>query len=340
MTLAEIEEMAKALGPVFKNALKIALDQQKKALEADFAQHLHAVKAEFSGAVSSLKSEVLSVDAMRPALQEMVDKAVAAIPAPQDGKSVTVDDVMPQINAEIVRQVAEIPRPEDGKSVSVEDLRPVLQEMVDKVASEIPVPADGKSVTVDDVRPVLQEMVDKAAAEIPVPVDGKSVTVEDVLPQINAEIARQVAQIPRPEAAKDGRDALDIMILPDIDFAKSYPRGTFATHNGGLWKSHSQTAGERGWDCIVRGVGAVHLEQKNERNFVIVYTDTVGDKKEFPITVPSQIYRGIWRENKEYQRGDTVTWGGSLWHCNADMAVGKPGESEEHWKLAVKRSGR
>lgn len=340
MTLAEIEEIAKALGPVFKNALKAALDQQKKAMEVEFAQQLQNLKAEFGGAVNLLKGDIPSVESFRDALRGMVVEAVAAIPAPENGKSVTVEEVLPHINAEIERKMAEMPHPVDGKSVSVDDVRPVLQEMVGAAMTAIPAPADGKSVTVDDVRPMLQEMVDKAAAAIPIPKDGVSVSIEDVLPQIKTEIARQVAQIPRPEAAKDGRDALDIMVLPDIDFSKSYPRGTFATHNGGLWKSHSQTAGERGWDCIVRGVGVVHLEQKNERNFVIVYTDTVGDKKEFSVTVPSQIYRGVWRENKGYQRGDTVTWGGSLWHCNADSDSAKPGESEEHWKLAVKRSGR
>lgn len=44
--------------------------------------------------------------------------------------------------------------------------------------------------------------------------------------------------------------------------------------------------------------------------------------KEFPISVPALIYRGVHRDGNTYARGDAVTWSGSLWHCNEATAEG------------------
>jgi integrin beta 3 len=49
-----------------------------------------------------------------------------------------------------------------------------------------------------------------------------------------------------------------------------------------------------------------------------------------------QIYRGVFVDGKAYTPGDTVTWGGSLWHCNQPTGS-KPGEQSKAWTLCVKR---
>lgn len=61
--------------------------------------------------------------------------------------------------------------------------------------------------------------------------------------------------------------------------------------------------------------------------------DIAGRKVAFP--VPE--YRGVWRETMEYERGDFVTWAGSVWHCNERCKGEKPGEASTIWTLAVKR---
>jgi integrin beta 3 len=62
-----------------------------------------------------------------------------------------------------------------------------------------------------------------------------------------------------------------------------------------------------------------------------------GDRvKEFAFTVPSMIYRGVFSDGEAYQRGDMVTWGGSLWHCDAPT-VDKPLDASKSWTLAAKR---
>lgn len=70
------------------------------------------------------------------------------------------------------------------------------------------------------------------------------------------------------------------------------------------------------------------------------------DKGDYAYSVelgfPVMIYRGVYEAGREYERGDTVTWGGSLWHCDARTTTAKPDSSEKHWTLAAKkgRDGR
>lgn len=47
-------------------------------------------------------------------------------------------------------------------------------------------------------------------------------------------------------------------------------------------------------------------------------------------------YRGVHEPNVAYDVGDTVTLGGSLWHCNV-LTKERPGEGSKAWTLAVKR---
>ena len=47
-------------------------------------------------------------------------------------------------------------------------------------------------------------------------------------------------------------------------------------------------------------------------------------------------YRGVHELGAAYDAGDTVTHGGSLWHCNV-LTKERPGEGSKDWTLAVKR---
>lgn len=51
---------------------------------------------------------------------------------------------------------------------------------------------------------------------------------------------------------------------------------------------------------------------------------------------PVMLYRGVYREGS-YERGDTVTWAGSLWHCDAVKTTDKPGDGSKDWTLCAKK---
>jgi hypothetical protein len=136
-----------------------------------------------------------------------------------------------------------------------------------------------------------------------------------------------------------GRDAADIEILAAIDEARSYPRGTFAKHRGGLWRAFEQTAAMRGWECVVDGVAGASFDydESTPRELRCVIELSSGEKAEVDMRAPMPVYRGVYREGDEYGPGDMATWAGSMWHCFADTKD-KPGEpGSKGWTLAVKR---
>lgn len=58
--------------------------------------------------------------------------------------------------------------------------------------------------------------------------------------------------------------------------------------------------------------------------------------REACLRFPVPLYCGVYADGKSYERGDTVTWGGSTWTALKDAPEGKPGTNED-WRLSVKR---
>ncbi|HID9373688.1 TPA: phage gp6-like head-tail connector protein, partial [Enterobacter cloacae] len=185
-----------------------------------------------------------------------------------------------------------------------------------------------------DVSQLVTDAVKAAVAEIPAPVAPE---LPDV-PQLVADAVKAaVDEMPDPITPSDGRDALQIELEPCIDETKSYPRGTYATHKGGLWRSYQKTDGMRGWECIVDGISGINIKQDEERIFTISLEKASGLVEEKAFSIPVTIYRDVFKAGKEYEPGDTVTWAGSLWHCN-ETTTDKPGEpGTKGWTLAVKK---
>ena len=146
----------------------------------------------------------------------------------------------------------------------------------------------------------------------------------------------------------DGRDALELDILDTIDPQKAYPRGTVAAYRGGLIKASRRTGpiGESlsaaGWRVILRGVAQTEVVPSDDlRTLGIRLTHTDGEVVEQTLRSPSLLYRGVFREGDQYDGGDAVTFGGSLWVALRATTT-KPGDGSPDWRLAVKkgRDGR
>lgn len=83
------------------------------------------------------------------------------------------------------------------------------------------------------------------------------------------------------------------------------------------------------------GFDDMDVERSDERTLVLKFTK--GDvTQSFEINLEHPIYRGVFTEGKGYEIGDTVTWAGSLWHCDAPT-IDKPGDASSSWTLAAKR---
>lgn len=137
-----------------------------------------------------------------------------------------------------------------------------------------------------------------------------------------------------------GRDALQIDVLPAINAERSYARGTYASHAGGLWVARRATEGMEGWECIVDGIAAVQVippDDEQQRAFAINVVRSSGAMSAAVAKLPVMLYRGVYREGESYERGDTVTWAGSLWHCDADTTAKPDAVGSKAWTLAAKR---
>lgn len=332
--------LIKVLGEEFGQVLAEMRDSFSKSIQAlqeDYEERLTRLAKqveEISNAPapdveSMVKAEIAKLPAQAapelPDVATMVSEAVAAIPVPRDGKSVTVDDITPVLQELVSNAVAEIPVPKDGKDFDSAMLKQAVEEAVSEAVAAIPVPQDGKSVTTEDVQPMIQELVSASMPELP---DVKSLVNE------------AIAALPAAEPGKDGengRDALSLEILPFIDERKSYPRGSYATHNGGLWRAYEKTHGMRGWECLVDGVAGIDIQQSEQRCFTLTVSRTSDASETKSFDVPVMIYQGVFKSGQEYLPGDTVTWGGSLWHCD-EQTQDKPGEAgSKGWTLAAKR---
>ncbi|MCE1523694.1 phage gp6-like head-tail connector protein [Enterobacter hormaechei] len=277
-----------------------------KALGEEFGAAIRKMADDFQQALEKTASN----------LEKQLEELRSSIPEVQ---TVEVSDVSKMV-AEAVSAI-ELPKAPELPDFS-QSIADAAESAVKQALESLPKPKDGKSVSAEDLRPLVEEVV---AASLPEPIDFEKLT-EDV-----------AAKIPSPESGADGRDALAIEIEPFIDEKKSYPRGTYATHNGGLWRSHEKTYGMRGWECIVDGVSAVDIQQDNERSFSITLERASGALEVKSFDVPVTIYRDVFKAGTEYQPGDTVTWGGSMWHCN-EPTTDKPGETgSKGWTLAVKK---
>ena len=278
---------------------------------------IRALGEEFSEALSELR------ESFRKSLVDHVKETEEKLAALTKEVSTLKDTTAPDFTAQLADAVATLPAPK------IPEL-PDIGAMVSEAVAALPPAQDGKSVTPEDVRPLLQELVTAAVSEIPVPRDGK-----DYDPAVLKQAVHDaVAALP---PAQDGRDALQLEIQPFIDEGKSYTRGSYATHNGGLWRAYEKTHGMRGWECIVDGVSEVDISMNGQRNFIVTVNRASGASEKKSFDIPTMVYRGVFKSGDEYLPGDTVTWGGSLWHCD-EQTQDKPGETgSKGWTLAAKR---
>lgn len=279
------------------------------------------------------------------ALKKQNSELIAAIELINNKESVSPDDL-----AEKAAKLVVVEKGADGKNgATIEELLPtidiVVSDFTKKAIEEIKALVDSR----------VSEKTNELFQKIPMPkdgvdgkngADGTSVSINDLMPHINKLMADLAAEIPKPKDGIDGqngKDAADINILPDIDFSKSYPRGTWAAHNGGLYKSFAATSGERGWDCVVNGIASVDIERTGDREITVKIVDSKGTAINKKFETNDVIYRGIYDEkiDDSYCVGDMVTCGGSVWYC-LTKNPSRPSDANRNWKLAVKkgRDGR
>lgn len=180
---------------------------------------------------------------------------------------------------------------------------------------------DGSSVTVDDVRPLVLDLVDEAVGALPVPVHVVSGLVDrDGVLNLNLSNGetRKVGKV----VGDDGKDVDPGKVREWLEeLVKEIP---------------APKDGKDGKDGV--GFEFIGFEQTGERSARLVVGNADGSKtKEFALTIPGQIHKGMWDENMEYEVGDCVTLASSQWCARVANKGSRPDTNNDHWFLAVKR---
>lgn len=307
--------------------LQEAFDAGFEAVKA----YVDGIEAKMAARLDALEKQLSTigptVDGIGATIGEEVAKAVAALPAPKDGKDADPEVIKAEVATAVAAAVAALPPAapgEPGKSVTVDDVAPMLNEAVsrevEKAVAALP-PAEpgrpgepGKSVTADDVRPLIEAEVEKAMSAIPAPKDGINLAGAVIDRDGNLVLTLSDGKtVPLGRVVGKDADETAIAKLIEAEIAK-FPRP------------------KDGLDGL--GFDDLTVEHDGERGIVLRFVR--GEQvKEFRAHLPVMLYRGVFNDGHTYERGDTVTWGGHLWHCNEETRD-KPGTSKS-WTLAAKR---
>ncbi len=144
--------------------------------------------------------DVVALIASSVAAMPTAEEVAALVPKAADGKSVTVDDVRPLIDEAVAGVFAAAPVPKDGKDADPE----LIKSLVSEAVAALPAPKDGNDATPEQI----VVAVDKVLATWERPKDGASVTIEQLLPVVNEEVEKAVAALPLP---KDGTGVASVL---------------------------------------------------------------------------------------------------------------------------------
>lgn len=245
----------------------------------EFGKQMAAIVREATGPllerIDALEKELAGIP--EPVVPVEIDTAAIAkeaaslMPAPKDGESVTIDDVKPLVEELVDAAVKALPPPkdgEDGKDADMAELKLHLAELVKHV--NLPAPP-----SVDEVAAVFErrfsdltlswerqarDTFEKAVDRMPVPKDGR-----DALPLDSFDM----------ELAEDGRTLTLKMHAGDTVMEKSlristvldrgpyrgeekYEKGDAVTHGGSLWIAQvddpegAPGLGGKGWRLAVK----------------------------------------------------------------------------------------
>lgn len=300
MNTKQLEYQAKALAPVIRDFVNSAVLQAKTELKEAHDAEIAKINADF----------IVKFDEVAKSIPESIDRAALIEEIKELIPIIDIDGITSDIKASI-------PEIDNTQFISAVDAGLLVEERAITLIDEF-------NSVVDELKKTIEPVV-----------------ISSFMPDIEEKIAQKIAEIPAPRNGedgingRDGNDALHIEILPSINFDKSYPRGTYGMINGGVMRSYQQTQGENGWETAWNGIASIDTTMKDARTVSVVSVLTDGTRDEKTFSLPTMIYRGVFKDGDDYQCGDVATFGGSLWHCDKETKD-KPGTSNS-WTLAAKK---
>lgn len=274
--------------------------------------------------------------------------------------------------ADLEKQLAEIPTPKDGKDADVEEVtiqvirRPEFQGFADEIKAIKARMADGVSTELfQEVKAEIERLKNadpidinaiaaEAATLVPSAEKGKDADPAETEEMVVKHVERILAGWERPKNGidgkdgasgadgkdgapgkdgldgRDGRNGLDAvkffrddkghLIVVKSD-GSTDDLGEYVGKDGAPGKDGVDGVGFDDMSCEIRDDGVYLVWEKGEL------------VKEARIPIPMD--RGIYKQGQTYRAGDGVTWGGSFWIAQ-EQTTEKP-DTGKGWRLAVKK---
>lgn len=247
-------------------------------------------------------------------VKETVSDAVKSVSEKYDAK---IKELEERIDLTPVPEKGE--KGDKGDSVTVADIEPILKSMID--ALELPKGEkgdDGESVDMDEVKSIIADDVSKL--QVPIP----------DISHLEAKIDEAIKSIPVPENGKDG-----VAPTPD-EVAKSME------HIFCKWALDFERMANEKFDkalsAIPKPKDAIEIKEFDIQleDDMRTVTVSLGDVSK-SITIPTIIDRGVFKSGENYDSGDAVTYGGSLWIAKSNTNGDNVPTDSDCWRLAVKR---
>lgn len=204
----------------------------------------------------------------------------------------------------------------------------------------------------DDVKAICEQLI----GELPKPVDGKDgkdgvdgkdgingkdgtngVDGKDGREGIDGKDGREGIDGKDGKDGVNGRDGLDAREFIRANGRLIVTMSDGSTKDLGVIDGKDGEPGKDGRDGFsLRNFDASLMDDGR----TVLLTFAEGDQAfSAELSFPAMIYRGVYNETQQYQRGDTVTFGGSLWHCDNDALGVKPDATGDmkSWTLCAKR---
>lgn len=283
------------------------------ALRTDF----EAIAPQIEAAVGTIGGEVAKqIDAAMAGLPKalgadeiaaMISEAAEVIPDNDDIKAM----IEASVGERVTIAVSEIPAAKDGKDADPELIALQVNEVAEAILSGWERPQDGKSVTAEELEPMVAEHVRMAVSALPAAKDGMN--------------------------GKDGRDGLDAReFLRNSEGHLIVTMSDGSTKDLGAIDGNDGTPGKDGRDGF--SLENFDASLMDDGRTILLSFKQGSEAFTVELGFPVMIYRGVYSEGTTYQRGDTVTFGGSLWHCDRESSA-KPDTIGEQkaWTLCAKR---
>lgn len=201
------------------------------------------------------------------------------------------------------------------------------------VAAELePMRASNEALAAEN-KALAERLAALEARELLLPEKGEpgEVDMTEVAALVDTAVKSAVAVLPVPQDGKDGLGLADALIDRAGNLVLAMTDGS--TRNLGLVIGKDGEDGKAGETFTLDDFDIVPYD--DERTFKFCFTRGEA-MHSFELSFPVMLDRGVWGEEKAYQKGDAVTWAGSLWTAQRD-APGKPDTPDSGWRLAVKR---